>query len=167
MKHRNSALALALSTGLFLASCTSGPTGTTAERLRLVEALPYLQPEAAPDLTAGHPVVVEFWATWCPPCVESVPHLVQLDAELGPEGLVLVGVHAARGADDEAGVRKFVEAKHVQYAIALDREGKAGEAFGVTGIPTAFVFDKTGKLVWEGHPLEPGFEGAVEKVVNG
>lgn len=160
------ALLATLALALSLSGCSSSDS-SAIERLQLVRGLPYLEPADAPGLTLGKPVVVEFWATWCPPCVESVPHLVELDERLRSDGLVLIGVHSRRGAEDEANVRRFVEARHVEYPIALDREGQASRAFGVSGIPKAFVFDRDGALVWDGHPLDPAFTTAVEEVVRG
>lgn len=157
---------LLIALALLLAGCSAGAPAT-ASRLDVVRALSYLDPDQAPELGSGKAVVVEFWATWCPPCVQSVPHLVELDQRLRPEGLVLVGVHTARGSRDEEGVRRFLDARDVEYPIALDHDGAAARAFGVSGIPHAFVFDRSGSLVWNGHPMDPAFTGAVERAVGG
>lgn len=119
--------------------------------------------ERAPTLPGlrGKPVVVEFWATWCGPCVESVPHLVELHERHADEGLVILGIHSQRGASDRAGVEAFVERHRVRYPIGLDVDGAAGSAYGVRGIPKAFVYDREGELVWAGHPLDPQFDRAV------
>ena len=134
--------------------------------LGIVGALPYVQPEAPPGLGPGKVVVVEFWATWCPPCVESVPHLVELDERERERGLVVVGVHAPRGAGERERIESFLTTHGVQYAIALDRDGKASSAYAVSGIPKAFVYGRDGVLAWEGHPLEPAFEQAVERALG-
>ena len=163
---KNPAMKLHLASLLLLVGCTgAAPAGTG--RLDVVRSLPYLDADEAPAIGQGQPVVVEFWATWCPPCVQSVPHLVEIDQRFRPEGLVLVGVHAKRGAEDEDGVRRFLESRDVEYPIALDHEGAAARAFGVSGIPHAFVFDRSGSLVWDGLPMDPAFADAVERAVGG
>jgi thiol-disulfide isomerase/thioredoxin len=153
-----------LALAALLSACSFG--STTDDPIGLVRSLPYLE-GGAPDLGPGKPVVVEFWATWCPPCVASTPHLVAIHERLAEEGLTIVGVHHAKGADDERAIRRFAETYEVGYSIARDESGRAGRAFGVSGIPHAFVYDKTGKLVWDGHPMDPEFEAAVDQVVGG
>jgi thiol-disulfide isomerase/thioredoxin len=103
----------------------------------------------------GKVVVVEFWATWCPPCREAIPHLVELyEAERG-NGLVVVSLTD----EPREKVRGFARDKKMSYPIGL---GSASSMdYGVNGIPMAFVLDRGGKVAWAGHPLDPGFEQAV------
>lgn len=111
----------------------------------------------------GRITVVEFWATWCGPCVGAFPHLSAVQHEYRERGLTVLGVDVweekgpvARGADE---VRKFVESRAAQlgYSVALDRADGAMarnwlEAAGLRGIPATFVVDGAGKLAWIGHP---------------
>lgn len=112
--------------------------------------------------------VVEFWATWCPPCRKSIPHLTELQKKFKDKGVVVVGV-SREGADE---VRPFVEGKgaEMDYAVATDKDGETSakymDAFKQEGIPAAFVVDKQGKIVWVGHPMD-GLDFVVEEVVNG
>ena len=105
-------------------------------------------------ITPGRVYVVEFWATWCPPCRDSIPHLTQLQAKYG-DRVVFVGV----SNEDVATVKPFVTGKGDQmaYTVAVDAEGKVAEgymkAFGQRGIPAAFVGDAEGRGVWLGHPM--------------
>lgn len=98
-------------------------------------------------------VVVEFWATWCPPCRTSIPHLTALQKKF--KDVVIVGI----SDEDVATVKKFVEkmGDKMDYVVAVDDEDKTGEAymkaFGINGIPHAFVVDKSGRIVWHGHPM--------------
>lgn len=106
-------------------------------------------------------VVVEFWATWCPPCRASIPHLTQLQKKF--KDVVIVGV----SDEDVATVKKFVEkmGDKMDYVVAVDDNDKTGEAymkaFGINGIPHAFVVDKSGRIVWHGHPM-----GDLEKTLE-
>jgi len=99
--------------------------------------------------------VVEFWATWCPPCRETIPHLTELQKKLKDKGVVFVGV-----SSEEVGtVREFVKkmGSKMDYAVAVDDEGATTKgymkAWGIEGIPHAFVVDTEGRIVWQGHPM--------------
>ena len=100
--------------------------------------------------------VVEFWATWCPPCVVSIPHLTELQERYEEDNVVIVGVTN----EDAEDVQPFVEDKgeEMAYTVAIDEENKTGRAYmeaaGVQGIPWAFVVDREGELVWHGHAME-------------
>ena len=121
-----------------------------AEAVSVGESLPdmrlnFLGPE---PVNAGKPVLLEFWATWCPPCRESIPRLNELHAKYKDRGLVIIGV-----TEESAGViRKFQRATPMDYAVATDSGGKLNRKMGVDGIPHAFLADASGKVVWAGHP---------------
>ncbi len=104
---------------------------------------------AAPAL-AGKPMILEFWATWCGPCRQSIPHLNDMYKQYKANGLVVIGVTK----EDANTVTEFTKAVPIDYTVALDTEAKLSAHFGITGIPHAMLVDKAGKIVWEGHPLE-------------
>ena len=162
-----------------LALLCMGAVGLTAAvRLADAEATQGKVGDPAPELTIlewakGEPVtladgkgktayVVEFWATWCPPCRKSIPHLTELQKKYKDKGLVVIGVTAEEPAD----VKPFVEAQGVamDYVVAVDKDGKTTEAymdaFGEDGIPHAFIVDSEGRIAWHGHPLD-GLDEAV------
>ncbi|MCX8090833.1 MAG: redoxin domain-containing protein [Verrucomicrobiae bacterium] len=105
--------------------------------------------------------VIEFWATWCPPCRASIPHLTALQKKF--KDVVIVGI----SDEDVATVKKFVErmGDKMDYVVAVDDNEKTSEAymkaFGINGIPHAFVVDKSGRIVWHGHPM-----GDLEKTLE-
>lgn len=113
--------------------------------------------------------VVEFWATWCPPCRASIPHLTELQARYKDKGVVFVGV----SNEDAATVKPFVQnmGAKMEYAVAVDKdEGTSKaymEAFGQNGIPTAFVVDKQGRVAWVGHPMDDQFEATIVALLDG
>jgi thiol-disulfide isomerase/thioredoxin len=100
-------------------------------------------------------VVVEFWATWCGPCRVSIPHLTDLQKKFGERGVVVVGV----SDEDAAKVRPFVDqmGEKMDYTVAVDNARHTAQAYmgayGINGIPHAFVVDREGRVAWHGHPM--------------
>ncbi len=105
--------------------------------------------------------VVEFWATWCAPCRESVPHLIKLADKYRDSGVLFISLSADKSADT---VRKFVRKKGINYNVAIDN-GSA-DVFAITGYPTVFVVNHKGKVIWQGLPRENKFEQAINKAVK-
>ena len=98
--------------------------------------------------TAGKPLMVEFWATWCGPCVASIPHVNEIHKKYESKGLVVIGLTQESNSD----IKAFVKAKKMEYNVGTDKGGKLNKELGVAGIPHAVLVDKTGTIVWEGHP---------------
>ena len=112
--------------------------------------------------------VVEFWATWCGPCLRSIPHLSEMQKKFKDKGVVFVGI------SDEASatVKPFVEkmGEKMDYTVACDDERKSNAgymgAYGQGGIPTAFIVGKDGKVQWFGHPMAE-LEKTLEQIIAG
>jgi TPR repeat protein len=113
-------------------------------------------------------IVVEFWATWCPPCRDSILHLTKLAEKYKDKGVLVAGLTN----EDADTVKPFVEKQgdKMAYNVGIDADRKTNknymEAFQENGIPTAFIVDKQGRVVWHGHPMV-GLDEALEQVVNG
>jgi len=91
----------------------------------------------------GKVVLLNFWATWCPPCRKEMPDLETLYRQFKDRGLVILAV-----SDEDAGkVRPFIAEQKVTYPILLDPGRKVNELFQIEGIPKTFVYDRSGKLV--------------------
>jgi len=151
-----------------------GPTARPAQRLQIGDPAPalqveaFLKGEAIPELARGTVYVIEFWATWCAPCVRQMPHLSAMQREFQGRGVRIVGVDcremrrvgpAWERHFDVDEVRRFVarQGDRIGYTIAFDGEDAACDdawmrASNSGGLPTAFVVDRDGRVAWIGHP---------------
>lgn len=122
------------------------------------------------QLERGSIYVVEFWATWCPPCRTSIPHLTEIQRQFKDQGVTIIGISDETADIVTPFVAQMDEQKKMEYAVAIDREGHVHkgymEAFGVRGIPHAFIVGKDGTLLWHGHPMA-GMDGVLKEVVAG
>ena len=91
----------------------------------------------------GKTVLVNFWATWCPPCRKEMPSLQQLYDRFKEKGFIVLAITD----EDAAKVKPFVTERHVTYPILLDPGRKVNELFQVEGIPRSFLYDQRGNLV--------------------
>jgi thiol-disulfide isomerase/thioredoxin len=116
----------------------------------------------------GKVFVVEFWATWCPPCRTTIPHLTDLARRFEDDEVIVVGI--SRETVDI--VKTFVEkmGNKMDYHVAVDPEGKVSrgysQAFDRGTIPHAFVVDAAGRVVWYGHPMD-NLEQVLAQVLAG
>lgn len=140
---------------LLAALCALALPLVSAVSLR-AEALPVVGPAPAWSLKSldgksiglaelkGKVVVVDFWATWCPPCVHEIPGYIALQKKYADRGLVIVGLSVDRKGASV--VEDFAKAKGVNYPLAMATP-EIVEAFGgVEGIPTTFLIDRDGKI---------------------
>lgn len=91
----------------------------------------------------GKVLVVDFWATWCPPCIVEVPHYVALQKKLGGDGLAIVGFSLDAGSDV---VKTFMAKNGINYPVAVVDETMVAAFGNFSGIPTTFVIDREGKV---------------------
>ncbi len=149
---------------LALSGALAAPAATLAvgEPAPEVKVAKWLKGDAVEKLDPAKLYVVEFWATWCPPCRTSIPHLTDMAKKYqGKVQVIGVSVYE-REKDAEKRLTKvsdFVQqmGAKMDYTVALDNDqafmAKAWmEAAGRNGIPTAFVV-KAGKIAWIGHPM--------------
>ena len=124
----------------------------------------FIKGEPITGFEKGHVYVVEFWATWCGPCIRAFPHLTDLQKEYKDQGVTFIGTNVweTRKYDETtySKVAEFVQKKDdvMGYTVAYDGPSmhmakEWMEAAGQNGIPAAFVVDKNGTIAWIGHPM--------------
>jgi peroxiredoxin len=91
----------------------------------------------------GKVVLVNFWATWCPPCRKEMPDLDALYLKFKDQGLIILAI----SDEDATKVRPFLKERPVTYPVLLDPGRKVNDVFHIDGIPKSFVYDREGKLV--------------------
>jgi len=108
----------------------------------------------------GRTVIVNFWATWCAPCVEEMPSLVRLRDKYASQGLEVIGVNFQENA---ARIQPFLQRYGIDMPVVRDHDGSARTAWGVGVFPSSFVigpdqkvaFVVIGEADWSGPPIEP------------
>jgi thiol-disulfide isomerase/thioredoxin len=93
----------------------------------------------------GKIVVLDFWATWCGPCIKSIPHTNELLKKYADKGVVIIGVCAKNGAEKMADTVK----KHaIEYPVAADTTEATVKAYKVNSFPDYYIIDRKGNLRW-------------------
>lgn len=116
--------------------------------------------------------MVEFWATWCPPCKASVPLLTEFQTKYKKD-LTIIGVTDSDPfRNSPTAVKDFVkeQGKEMDYTIAIDDDGITSKAYmgeEEVGIPQAYLVGKDGKVVWVGSPLDPALEKVIPEIISG
>jgi peroxiredoxin len=111
----------------------------------------------------GKVVVLDFWATWCPPCKREIPDFIDLQKEYGSQGVQIVGI----ALDEPDKVKAFAAQNGMNYPVLIGSNEVAMKYGGIEGIPTTFIIDKSGKIVnkFEGFRPRQIFETEVKKLL--
>ena len=168
------AMLLSLAVGMTLGAAAA-PTLKVGDPAPKLQTGKWVQGEPVKDFAKGKAYIVEFWATWCPPCRASIPHLNETYEKFKDKGLVVIGQDCWE--NDESLVAPFVKkmGDKMTYRVALDDKTSAKEgqmaktwmaAAGRDGIPSAFLIDTKGVIAWIGHPMELK-EEVIESVLAG
>jgi thiol-disulfide isomerase/thioredoxin len=153
-------VAMLAGTALGLGATATLKVGDPAPKL---QAGKWIQGSPVKEFEKGKAYIVEFWATWCGPCRESIPHLNETYKKYKDKNLIVIGMNCWER--DESLVEPFVKkmGDKMTYRVALDdkeggEQGKMAEtwmaAAGRDGIPSAFLVDTNGIIAWIGHPME-------------
>ncbi|GJQ28572.1 MAG: hypothetical protein HBSAPP03_04560 [Phycisphaerae bacterium] len=137
----------------------------------------WIKGQPVSGLEAGKVYAVEFWATWCGPCIANIPHLNQIQKDRPDLTVIAVAASErppAKGQPDKRlpDLQNFVRGKGngMNYRVAYDAGGVMSStwmrAAGQNGIPCAFVVDSESKIAWIGHPGSEAFEKAIDAALK-
>jgi peroxiredoxin len=111
----------------------------------------------------GKVVVLDFWATWCGPCVKSLPGLIEAMSEFPPEDVQFLAVNQGESKEQ---VKKFLSGRGWQMPVAFDADQKVAQKFGVEGIPYTVVIDREGNIAFTKTGAEPNGEKKIADAVQ-
>jgi len=114
----------------------------------------------------GKPVLLNFWATWCGPCVSEMPYLQEIYDEWSGKGLVLLAIN---GGESSSKVSNFLQNYNLSLPVLLDTEGIVAQRYNIMGIPTTFFIDKDGIIqekVIGAFPNKAEIEKRLSKIVK-
>ncbi len=141
------------------AAAQVGPFLHVGDAAPVLSVAKWVKGEPVARFESGHIYVVEFWATWCGPCIESMPHLTDLQRQFADD-LTVIGVTTIDPFQDAAKVEAFVAEKpeRMGYRVAIDDGRKSFAAFmdaaEQNGIPCSFVIDRAGRIAYIGNPRQ-------------
>lgn len=121
-----------------------------------------------PDDYKGRVVLLNFWASWCPPCRDEFPSLERLQRKIGGKDFTVLAVSVADSAE---GVARFLQGRTPPFDILMDDDGKVSAAFRARGVPVTYLLDRTGRLVagktgpqhWDSPEMEALIRQAIGK----
>jgi len=174
-----SACALAV-VAFLLAGSGDGPRAVRAEESRDLarELLPDAPPAPAfrartlesktlelAALLAKGPVVLDFWATWCKPCLQALPEIQRVHEKWAARGVTVVGI-SEDGPRNVAKVRPFASRYRLTYPLIIDEDGSLQSAYQVRSLPTTFVIDRRGRIVHVEQGYRPGLETVLDEALE-
>jgi cytochrome c biogenesis protein CcmG, thiol:disulfide interchange protein DsbE len=127
--------------------------------------LPVLSGDGDVSLSAhkGKVVYVDFWASWCPPCLKSFPQLNKLRNKLNDQGFEVIGINVDQETKDAT---NFIKDHPVDFVLAKDPEGETPEKFGLQAMPTSYLVDAQGKVIYVHEGFRDGDIDEIEKKVK-
>jgi len=115
------------------------------------------------DSLRGRAVFVDFWASWCGPCRKSFPWMKAMHETYGPKGLTVVAIDVDKSRDL---AEPFLQEFPSPFVVAFDPEGKTAEKFHVSAMPSSFVIDRQGKIVYAHRGFDPKKTDEIEKHIQ-
>jgi thiol-disulfide isomerase/thioredoxin len=113
---------------------------------------------------ANKVIVVDFWATWCGPCREEIPHLNELYENYRGKGLVVVGI--SMDAEGPEVVKQFAKELRMEYPVVMGNENVQQDFGGIVGLPTTFVIDRKGNIVKKYTGYQPAIMQDMEQTIK-
>jgi len=133
----------------------------------LAISLPDLQGKLH-GLPKGEVVLLNFWATWCPPCRQEMPSMVALSNKYADKGLKMIAVSVDRDTD---ALKKFVQEYKLPFLVLHDKDSSASTAYGVFRYPETFLIGRDGKvkahLIGAKEWMSPAVQGKIQALLDG
>lgn len=160
-------------TGVFLLSMAlSGIPGGSVEAAFVGERAPEFalltidgQRATLGDYTGKRPLLLVFWATWCPVCKEEIPKLKALYATFTPRGLGFLAINVGIN-DSQEKATEYRERHTLPYPVAFDEGSRVTRAYRVVGTPTILIVDRRGIIRYRGSLLPPDLEQHFPRLVE-
>lgn len=112
---------------------------------------------------AGNVVLINFWASWCGPCLQEMPLLNKIHKKYEPLGFTVLGVNVEENSDS---ARAFLADRGVDFPILLDTTNKVSKLYDVVAMPTTVVVDRDGNMRFLHKGYKPGDEAQYRKMVK-
>ncbi|MBI3316537.1 MAG: TlpA family protein disulfide reductase [Candidatus Omnitrophica bacterium] len=113
------------------------------------------QPLGLSKINADSQVLLAFWASWCPACVDEIPILNTWNEKFSDRGLKIIGVNVGEPRKD---VEKFIKNHKILYPVVLDEAGEVADRYGIVGLPVTVLLAKGGEILYYGFALPPRME---------
>lgn len=128
----------------------SGVTLNTNEHINLVDY-------------RGKVVLIDFWASWCPPCLASLPAYNQIRQEIGTDEFEIIAINVDENTDDG---RSFLADHPVDYPVLADPKGKIGIPYGIRTLPRSFLLDRDGQVITTYRSFKAGDEKKLKQDIT-
>jgi len=114
----------------------------------------------SPSDYEGKVVLVNFWATWCPPCLEEMPKLIAMQEQYGPQGFQIIAISTDRSREE---VEAYLNRIDENFPVVHDEGRENLVRYGVRSYPTTFLIDRNGRIVLRTHTLD--FEAQLKELL--
>lgn len=117
------------------------------------------------DLKGSELTIIDFWATWCQPCIRAIPLLNEMAQEFESKGVSFIGV-SIDGPRNQSKIKPFLQSMGVEYPIIRDMDSELMSDLGVTAVPTLLMYDSKGDLIFFHEGFRPGDEEIVRSHIE-
>jgi peroxiredoxin len=160
---------LAMLCAIFVTACATRPaTGKAPDfRLKTFDGQKYVSlKDIRKDPTKKgktRVLLIDFWATWCPYCIDAMPDLQRLQEKFEKKGFTVVGIAVESEAEK---IKELIKNKNLTYLMLIDSQGKCSRNYKVRGLPTSYLIDKEGNIVAVHEGYSESFAQTLEKEIS-
>ena len=157
MKSRS--LTVFLAVAFFFLTCGAGSRNKIGPDFTLPSAEKDRPSVTLSTLYQQTPVLLIFWATWCPTCIEEIPELNRLSAQYSEDQLKILSVNVQESRNR---VQRFMKKNPMKYPVLLDEHGEASNAYNLVGLPVSVLLAKGWEILYYGFSLPPNLDQWLE-----